>query len=183
MNPRCLFELRLAAAINLGAWQVSAWLSEMPRGYRYLRCSPAYLARHSEEPTATKNLDPSLCAQDDNRAVICISRSCIPSLPSLLINSRAGVVEWQTRRTQNPVGVTLWGFKSPLRHHLILRARLTKPTGKNFLIPLSIRAIKRQSNNKLAQLATYTSAGQRRDRADVNLILLKTTYPHRSAGN
>jgi hypothetical protein len=32
-------------------------------------------------------------------------------------NSRAGVVEWQTRRTQNPVGATLWGFKSPLRHH------------------------------------------------------------------
>jgi hypothetical protein len=25
-------------------------------------------ARHSEEPTATKNLDPSLFAQDDNRA-------------------------------------------------------------------------------------------------------------------
>ena len=27
------------------------------------------------------------------------------------------MVEWQTRRTQNPVGVTPWGFKSPLRHH------------------------------------------------------------------
>jgi hypothetical protein len=32
------------------------------------------------------------------------------------INSRAGVVEWQTRRTQNPVGATLCGFKSRLRH-------------------------------------------------------------------
>ena len=32
------------------------------------------------------------------------------------ITSRAGVVEWQTRRTQNPVGVTLCGFKSRLRH-------------------------------------------------------------------
>jgi hypothetical protein len=29
------------------------------------------------------------------------------------------VVEWQTRRTQNPVGETLCGFKSHLRHHLI----------------------------------------------------------------
>src|ERR1041384_3381463 len=29
---------------------------------------------------------------------------------------RAGVVEWQTRRTQNPVGETLCGFKSRLRH-------------------------------------------------------------------
>ena len=31
----------------------------------------------------------------------------------------AGVVEWQTRRTQNPVGATLCGFKSHLRHHCI----------------------------------------------------------------
>ncbi len=29
------------------------------------------------------------------------------------------MVEWQTRRTQNPVGATLWGFKSPLRHQSI----------------------------------------------------------------
>jgi hypothetical protein len=56
---------------------------------------------------------------------------------------------------------------------------------KNFSHPLSVRAIKRQLNNKLAQrpLATYTSRGQRRDSADINLILLQTTYPHRSAGN
>ena len=31
--------------------------------------------------------------------------------------SRAEVVEWQTRRTQNPLRATAWGFNSPLRHH------------------------------------------------------------------
>jgi hypothetical protein len=34
------------------------------------------------------------------------------------ISSCAGVVEWQTRRTQNPVGATLCEFKSRLRHQL-----------------------------------------------------------------
>jgi hypothetical protein len=33
-------------------------------------------------------------------------------------SDRAGVVEWQTRRTQNPVGATLCGFKSRLRHQV-----------------------------------------------------------------
>jgi hypothetical protein len=30
----------------------------------------------------------------------------------------AGVVKWQTRRTQNPVRATLCGFDSHHRHHL-----------------------------------------------------------------
>lgn len=30
--------------------------------------------------------------------------------------SKAEVVEWQTRRTQNPLRATAWGFDSPLRH-------------------------------------------------------------------
>jgi len=29
-------------------------------------------------------------------------------------------------RTQNPVGATLWGFESPLRHHLPFRKILEK---------------------------------------------------------
>ena len=37
---------------------------------------------------------------------------------NMTCNLRAGVVEWQTRRTQNPVGATLCGFKSRLRHQI-----------------------------------------------------------------
>ena len=44
------------------------------------------------------------------------SSSCNRTPAWLLIYRRAGVVEWQTRRTQNPVGATLCGFKSHLRH-------------------------------------------------------------------
>ncbi len=29
----------------------------------------------------------------------------------------AEVAEWQTRRSQKPLGATSWGFESPLRHH------------------------------------------------------------------
>lgn len=29
------------------------------------------------------------------------------------------MAEWQTRRSQNPIYVSMWGFKSPLAHHII----------------------------------------------------------------
>ena len=32
---------------------------------------------------------------------------------------RAGVAEWQTRRTQNPLSARTWGFDSPLRHQVL----------------------------------------------------------------
>jgi hypothetical protein len=71
---------------------------------------------------ATKESRSVAFAQNANTAGTQMSDySCIASAASLLIKSRAGVVEWQTRRTQNPVGVTPWGFKSPLRHQVSRR--------------------------------------------------------------
>ena len=50
-------------------------------------------------------------------------------------DSCAGVVEWQTRRTQNPVGATLCGFKSRLRHHEIQRLTRYAYNTPLFLVP------------------------------------------------
>jgi len=41
------------------------------------------------------------------------------------------VVEWQTRRTQNPVGVTPWGFKSPSCTILILGAESSNSSDRS----------------------------------------------------
>ena len=42
---------------------------------------------------------------------------------------RAEVAEWQTRRSQKPLGATSWGFDSPLRHPRHTRNANKKPLG------------------------------------------------------
>ena len=64
---------------------------------------------------------------------------------------RAGVVEWQTRRTQNPVGATLCEFKSRLRHQLLLEKHL-KTEWKKFSDPVSIRVAKTQRGRSLVRI-------------------------------
>ena len=52
----------------------------------------------------------------------CLDRPRSGLLESSCIQSRAEVAEWQTRMVQDHVPARAWGFNSPLRHHITIRA-------------------------------------------------------------
>ncbi len=76
--------------------------------------------------------------------------------PVVLLSSLAGVAEWQTQRTQNPPGATLWGFESPLRHHFFkaLTLSLEDPP------PDPLSATTSDAGEKIMEPVRFTAIGK-----------------------
>ncbi len=65
-----------------------------------------------------------------------------------LLKIEAEVVEWQTRRTQNPLMVTSCGFKSHLRHQTEIKRTKTISRGSFYLFARTFLQLPINLNNK-----------------------------------
>jgi hypothetical protein len=65
-----------------------------------------------------RTIDPDLALPDPQSSS---SDDFVPRFDSMVW--RAGMAEWKTRRTQNPLGESPWGFESPSRYrpHIVRR--------------------------------------------------------------